>query len=330
MGTGTILTDLPTRPGWYFGGFRYGLEPLTLPTPDAADVAPGQEVAVPPDYAEACRSIFRADRPGWADDLGSVDELFWFRWITGHQVSFVIWRLMAQALHDVRAGLVGPASVVGPLCEYVRGYCAMLLYTSSCSRQVYERLIRPSMYLQHRGFSGSWAPDFGPVRDLLRGRPLTGVGGQEAADLRRAATLYRTVHEGVAAKLVPGGQSLLQDSVPARRAQDVRLPDTRVLGFIYDSYFLTRRAPVTRLDIAAQLVRRLVAISQDLAANGFYPSTVAGAGDKPYELCSADVVECEQGLTRIAYRIANFAVGQSADDSAGQTLAGLVRSSDVI
>src|SRR5262245_30754064 len=102
MSTAAMVTDLPTGSGWFLGGYRYGLEPLTLPSPGVTDDDSGfpvPDTRSQQDYADACRRIRHAGQargPIRLADGGSTDELYWFRWITGHQVSFVIWRFMAQ------------------------------------------------------------------------------------------------------------------------------------------------------------------------------------------------------------------------------------------
>ncbi|PXX56276.1 hypothetical protein DFR70_12017 [Nocardia tenerifensis] len=302
MTTEAIVIDLPVTSGWYFGGVRYGLEPLTLPNPEVADddLPAGREHA---DYRDVGARILDGDMVAGDE---SEQEIFWFRWLTGHQVSFVIWRLMAGVLRDMDAGRTPPSIGCRELTDYLRGYCAMLLYTSSCPRQVYQSLIRPSMYLQHRCFSGGWAPDYRPVRDVFRGRLPSGTEYlREAADLATAVRLYQEIHEGVAAKLVPDGPSLLRAAASAGRARGIRLQDTRLLGLLYDNYFLTMRAQVSRQDIVAQLARRLVAISQDVASNGL--SLVDG--QPTVELSSAEVLACAKRLPQINFRVVSHAVG---------------------
>jgi hypothetical protein len=315
MKLATILAGLPPPSGWYFGGSGYGLEPLTLPHPDGSDDGPG-DPASRYDYGEACLRILQSGASAETAGNTSANELFWFRWVTGHQVSFIIWRLMAQTLHEMRAGQLAQPAAVESLCDYVRGYCTMLLYTSSCTRDVYENLIRPSMYLQHRGFSGSWAPDYRPVRDVFHGRLRADCG---SGHLSRAVELCSAVHDGVAAKLVPSGSSLLQESVKGRRLADARLPDMQVRGALFDNYFLTLRGRVSLPDIVAQLLRRLVAISQDVAVNGLHPFA-AGAEDRPRELRSAAILDCEDGFAVNNFRVARCAVGLVAGDGCGVRL----------
>lgn len=310
-----ILADLPALSAWDFGWFPLGLEPLILPDPGVPDdppwTMPGPETTRA--YEEVCGLILHADRdPDIAFDLAdseSANELYWFRWITGHQVSFVLWRLMAQVLDAVPDGVVPPTGAFESLTHYVRGYCAMLLYTSSCSRDVYQRLIRPSMYLQHRGFSGAWAPDYHPVRHLFRGRLSRWSRGPDAAGLRSAVELYELTHAGVAAKLVPGGRSLLQRAV--MHGHHPR--DRQVLGVLYDNFFMTLRGPVAQRDVHAQLLRRLAAIARDVAANGLNPSPMADMDERSDELRSRPVLDCEAEFDEINFRVAATSTGLAPD-----------------
>lgn len=277
-----VLRNPPSGDAWDFGGFPYGLEPLALPMPELGDESDPEPVS----RLDLCDRI---RYPAAVEPADDADVLYWFRWITGHQVSFAVWRLMAQALRRT-----GPESATA-LARYVRGYCAMLLYTSSCPPELYHRLIRPSMRLQHRGFSGSWAPDFRPVRGLLRGRTGEVPG---TAELTMAVRFYEEVHVGIAAKLVPDGRSLLRQAVADRNTRD-----TRMLGLLYDNYFMTIRGPVARADVVAQLMRRLVAVAQDIAANGLYPSPQRTVP----ELATPVVAEFERDVIRVIHLVARTA-----------------------
>jgi L-tyrosine peroxygenase len=309
-----VLTEPPAGPAWEFGGFPYGLEPLTLPPPGAPDL-PSPE-RNPSAYDEACRRMHVI--AGHGVDDGEVERcqshevLFWFRWITGHQVSFIIWRLTRLLLDEVTVGRLPWAAVLRPLSHYVRGYSAMLLYTGSCPIGIYHDVIRPSMRMRHSSFSGRWAPDYWPVRDLLRSRRLPFARSPGSADLLQAVELVQLVHDAVAAKLVPDGTSLLRQST-------VRRQDMRVLHLIYDNYFMTLRAPVSRRDVVAQLLRRLVAIARDVAVNDLHPGAGAVA-EEPWESPrTADLVACECGLTGILAQVASCAA-ELADGRTGERL----------
>lgn len=304
-----VVTDLPSSSGWHFGGFPYGLEPLTLPYPGTGYQPDGRLPA--PEFAETSRRIQTINEDGLA--TGEVqpcleqDNLFWFRWITGHQVSFILWRMAAQLLEDVALHRRSAGSVLPALIHYVDGYSAMLLYTGSCPRTHYHRMIRPSMQLRHPGFSGGWAPDYLPVRHLLRGR-LASLGQLPLSDeLCEAVRLNQLVHEHVAEKLVPDGVSLLRQSGQAGRRQDPRL-----LNLLYDNYFLTWRAPVSQSDIIAQLLRRLVAIMQDVAVNGLAP-----AGEHPQEDSPDGVGGYERRIPQILAEVAPRAATSLAGPARG-------------
>lgn len=309
---GLVLADLPAGVGWDFGGFTYGLEPLTLPDPRVTTLAADHDA---PNsgrdgrYTGSCRLLRLMagdDLPlGLVEPCPAEDELFWFRWITGHQVSFICWRLIAHAVEEARRGRIGQVAMQAQLCRFIRAYTAMLLYTGSCPRGVYRDVIRPSMRLRHRSFSGGWAPDYWPVRDLLRARQLPFTASPGSAELLRAVRLHQLVHDGIAAKLVPDGKSLL-------RRSEVRAPDPRLLNLIYDNYFMTWRAPVSRHDVVAQLLRRLVAIEQDLAVNGLYPDVPRSRDELPEELRLSQVISCENGIAAILCELAECTTGLPA------------------
>jgi hypothetical protein len=317
--TSTSHTELPAGDGWDFGGYPYGLEPLVLPAVRDPYLVTDDRLGPVPtagDYLRICERIRRLDQPGrLAPQVARCDvpeDLFWFRWITGHQVCFVIWRLMAQLLDDLAEGAGTDDYALDAMCRYVEGYSAMLLYTGSCPRTVYHLLIRPSMRLRHRGFSGSWAPDFAPVRSLFRNQPSL-VWSADTGALRDAVKLHDLVHAGVAAKLVPGGRSLLAQAA-------VREVDHRLAGMIYDSYFVTARKPVPRHQVVAQLLRRLAAIAQDLAVNGLR----ADDDRRPAELLTPGVARCEANLVGIMSEVARHASGlvPESDTSANTAVAG--------
>lgn len=299
QGLWPVLTGRPSTQRWDFGGYRHGLEPLTLPPPGAWQ--PSSEY----DGTDSCTRLSLIEDFGVPAELAepreAADELFWFRWITGHQVSFILWRLMGQLVHDATTRRAALVAALAPLRHYVRGYCAMLLYTGSCPRPTYERLIRPSMRLHHPSFSGSWAPDFWPVKDLLRARRTVFTGVLEAAELVEAIRLHQRVHDAVAARLVPDGESLL-------RRSSVRSWDMHVVRLMYDNYFLTMRATIAEHDVVAQLLRRLVAIARDFDVNGLYPPGSADVQDRTGHVWTADVAACEDDIAEILDEVANSAI----------------------
>jgi L-tyrosine peroxygenase len=288
---------------WDFGGFAYGLEPLILPPAGSADAVCDDLCFVSAGaYAETCRRMQLLGERGVLapdpDRCEDPEELFWFRWITGHQVCFVVWRLIAQLLDDVNHGRRSPYQAIEPMCRFVDGYSAMLLYTGSCPRELYGALIRPSMRLRHRAFSGSWAPDYWPIRELFRGRQPAALWTADTGELVDAVAFLQLVHDGVAARLVTDGKSLLREA-------SVRRPRHGMAGMIYDTYFMTLRAPVLHHDVVTQLLRRIVAIAQDVAANGLYAGD--DTSERPPELLAAEVVKCENSLDEIMLEVARCA-----------------------
>lgn len=298
-----LVTDLPPAASWNFGGHPYGLEPLFLPAGPGPD-EPRPEID--DGLMGRTRVLLDGDATGAHSLLAPepVERRYWFRWITGHQTTFILWRLLAGAMTD----LAEPQSwraAADRASRFVAGYSGMLLYTSSCPRDVYQRVIRPSMGLVHPAFSGTWAPDFVAVRSLLRGRLSTSwrpdmLRSPELTALIEASAFSRRVHEWVAQKLVPGAASLLQTAGGPRR--DWR-PD--VLAALYDGYFLTARSPVPLTAVGLQLVRRLRAIQLDLAANESYPQ--GGTEEPP----PPEVREFIRGLPALLSDLAADAIAQT-------------------
>lgn len=293
----------PAVEGWDFGDFPYGLEPLTLPDAghrwtrhrgDRSDLD-----AVSRELVAAAHERKLVTRPVPSDDL---ERLFWFRWIVGHHISFIIWRLLADAvakLSTLNGDLAGAARSV---TRYVRGYSAMLLYTGSCTQQIYNATIRPSMYRLHDTFSGTWSADYPAVRSIFRGRRMPPTAPDEVESLRHEIHLSRQIHLGVASKLVTNGRSLLQDLVdhPA-------LQQPRIWTAVFDCYFLTVRAPASDHELAAQMLRRFKAVVADLATNGLRPPSAAYPEPIPDELLSPDVMACEREIVDILAEVVQLA-----------------------
>jgi len=311
-----ISAELSTPAGWTFADQAYGLEPLILPPAAAPDEEVERlrlDTTASPDLTALCPTLLgHGDRPLDTGTLsapgGQHPRIYWFRWITGHQISFVMWRLLLQEMRTAAlADGTRQATAIAATSAYVRGYCAMLLYTASCSRKIYEALIRPSMFLAHPGFSGTWAPDFTAVRQVFRGRQLAWPGNEgAAAELRRAVGLCRLVHSGVAAKLVPAGGSLLQQSSsPGPRRQEL-------LGVLFDNYFMTARTPGCENQAIPQLLRRLEAVTLDLVAHGL--TAKGDDGQRPLELRGEDVLAAERGLIGAMLRVAEHAAGLDSSD----------------
>jgi len=267
-------------------------------------------------YLEVCQQIERlAAGHDALDDLtrSAPDEveLAWFRWITGHQVSFVVWRVMAALLRRRDEQPRTTAGLEQALRHCVRSYAAMLLYTGSCRRATYESVIRSSMRLQHRSFSGSWAPDYVPVRSFLRGHHRARTTA--AAPLDEAVVTLHLVHDAIAAKLVPDGRSLLHQA-------NLPLTDTRLAHLLYDNYFLTVRSSVDADQIVVQLLRRLVAIAQDVTVNGVHPPGWDEGAEAAVALVGG-VAECEKHLLNITLGLATTVARGGPD--------GLIDASDI-
>ncbi|WP_019926277.1 hypothetical protein [Nocardia sp. BMG111209] len=108
--------------------------------------------------------------------------------------------------------------------------------------------------------SGTWARDFNRVRELQSRLTVA-----PNSPLWTAIRFNRQVHIRVAARLVPEGRSLLQDSGRSLREQPTAADSDTV-----DAFFRTGRHPVCRHGFAAQLRTRTEAVLADLAALPIY------------------------------------------------------------
>jgi hypothetical protein len=273
-----MSAQLPASDEWEFGGHLYGLEPLALPPAwlPRAPLASRPSLVTPSPQTAA--TLIPAD-------AAEVDRLFWFRWITGHQTTFILWQLLAAVVSEAGQPEADTAVLARDARSLVRGYSLMLLYTSSPPQGIYERIIREPMARQHPNLSGSWARDYRSVRPLIRGGIRVGDGA-EASALAAECALNESIHEGIAARVVPSGVSLLLSPNDRKSSRPLR---HETLLWLYDGIFLTSRLPIGYSTLVRQLARRLQAILLDTTANGLYPSCAPSTAAEPPQLLSNGV-----------------------------------------
>ncbi|OIJ84988.1 hypothetical protein [Streptomyces colonosanans] len=281
-----LSTVLPTSDEWEFGGHLYGLEPLALPPSWLPREALGVRPSLIPPPREASASLTPSD-------AANIDRLFWFRWITGHQATFILWQILSSILNEAEQPDADTDALARQARCLVRGCSLMLLYTSSPPQEAYERIIREPMARLHPNLTGAWARDYASVRPLIRGK--TGLGNpDEASALAAECELHETVHEGIAVRVVPSGVSLLRTPNERRSSRPLR---RETLRWLYDGIFLTTRLPIGYRTLVQQLVRRLQAILLDITVNGLYPSCASSTAEDPPQLLSTDVKELKASFT---------------------------------
>ncbi len=193
-----------------------------------------------------------------------VQRLFWYRWIAGHQISFLLWRAMCDVVGRYPDG-VPPERELEVLAACVDGYSAVLLYSSTVPRDHYHAYTRVRMALQHPSFSGTWAPDYRPIRRLFRGR-FPWQDDPSCERLGEALARNGTTHDHIADHLVPDGRSLLQRSAGAPGVSVSREKED-----LYDNFFLTVRRPTAHAEFVTQLDSRIGDFAADLRYHGLYP-----------------------------------------------------------
>ncbi|GLW30804.1 hypothetical protein [Actinoplanes regularis] len=295
------LSDTTERrlPDWEFGGYPYGLMPLTLPEPgmrwldgDLAGVL-------------RQRALLSADAEVSADpEPDSIDQLLWFRWIIGNQAASALWQVLDDELGLVLSEELPTAA--RNAAALLDGYSALLIYAGVPTREAYARLIRPAMAMQHRSFSGRWAVDYVPVMAKLHALRGAYRGRTAPADVARvieASRVNQRVHVAVAAKLVPSDDSLL-------RANDGLAlgKTTRENVALYDAFYSTAREVTSRQRVVEQLLLRVRAIRRDLRVNGLYPTGSDSAHERPGKLWDATVAGIEARTGEVLEEAAHAAV----------------------
>jgi L-tyrosine peroxygenase len=275
---------------WDFGGYPYGLAPLVLPAPTVR-IDDGDRRGV--ERQLALMAAVAGD-PGIPAE--SVEQLFWFRWIIGNQVAAALWQILDDELAVVlRLGTEAAARNAAALLD---GYSVVLIHAGTPTRQLYHQLIRPAMARQHRSFTGRWAQDYVPVmarlqtlRNVYRRREHP----EHIGALIDASKRNHRVHVAIAAKLVPGEDSLLKsnDGLASLGAA------TEETTLLYDAFYCTARALVPRERIVEQLIVRFRAIIRDIRTNGMYPASCSSKHERPAELWAADITALEENCVDV-------------------------------
>ncbi|NGO48584.1 hypothetical protein [Streptomyces ureilyticus] len=185
-----------------------------------------------------------------------------YRWTVGHQAAFMVWRLTSEALMPLATSdapnpaAVAQAALLQDICS------ALFVYTGSCSADRYAATVRTDMRACAPAFSGEWAADYAPLPGLLH-RVRARHPAQRIAPLLEAVTAGHQVHRAMAARLVPGGASLLRQA--GRRPG---LGPTSAERTRYDTFFRVERRPVCQDGFNTQLLCRAGQMLRDIAVHG--------------------------------------------------------------
>lgn len=199
----------------------------------------------------------------------SAADLAYLRWILGHHVAVCIWRLLADALRETRAPS-RDESQPGRAVFLLDAYSAMLVYTGSCTAEVYKTTLRPKMMATSPAFSGAWARDYEPLRKLVKVHSLDRTG-----PLAQAYRANVAVHISQAKRLVPDGVSLLQSS----HGSAAKVTDEE--RELFDRFFRIHRARCCRWQFGKQLVSRISIVLDDLRRQPLPPEVCAEPESHP-------------------------------------------------
>jgi len=139
-------------------------------------------------------------------------------------------------------------------------------YTGSCSKEYYQKYVRPFMGLAHKAFSGRWCLDYGHLPQLSRRIttiPCTSDLLEKQQSFKNACLMSQKAHVNVAKKLVPEGASLLKEA----KHEGISMEQVQPHHYrIYDFFFLVHRTRVSFTQFEQSMMRRIEAISDDLKA----------------------------------------------------------------
>lgn len=203
-------------------------------------------------------------RSKWLAHEQDPASIYWFRWVSGHQVAFISWVLIIEEINQFRLGIKTQEMTEAICAALFRLYSSMLVYTASTTPEVYESTIRRFMTTFNPSFSGTWAADYGQLKKYMKS---FGIRDSRFKEVRQAYFESIQMHGKIGKRLIGDAASLLQLSKETD-AQEAR-PLDEDLEFTFDSFFLVRRAQVSSADMLNQLTSRLADIVTDCKVNGF-------------------------------------------------------------
>lgn len=183
----------------------------------------------------------------------------WFRWIVGHQLLFMQWRLLEDSLKRVLGrdlfglGRAWSAEALLDLCS------VLFLYCGSCTPATYLAVLRPAMVRAHPAFSGEWAVDYRAIPRLVR------EVFYRHRQVRKAWLLNQRIHAAVARQLVPGQPSLLR-----RAGRRLGAGPSEEEAELFDCFFQVHRTSLCEQGFYGQLSHWLAKATGDLEHFGLY------------------------------------------------------------
>ncbi len=211
---------------------------------------------------------------------GSPDpeQLYWFRWITGHQISLAAWILAVDVMAQANRGSISMGEAQARCTAWLRLYSFMLIYASSTTVEIYQNLIRPAMMKAHPAFSATWASDYIHLKRNLRNWfqqaaawPQQHEAKAQLAGVKAAYLESTQIHGKIGKRLIGNAASLLKlarNDSELIEASELDEPETDV-GQIYDDFFMAVRSQTSCGQLVHQTITRLIAVVADCRQHGF-------------------------------------------------------------
>lgn len=207
------------------------------------------------------------------------DEMFWFRWITGHQTMFIFWFFLAHELTAIVNGREMPIvrEKLNLCANLFQGCYVLFEYAGSCPIDFYNTKTRPWMALFHKGFTGKWSSDYQLIPSLVD-RIIKSDYPEELKksqkSFKQAFIQNQKNHYGIAKRLIPTSSSLSKEFKSSESASNI----TKEHRALYDYFFLVRRSFQPELPLYFSLSQRIKTIILDLTLNTLHPGICSHEG----------------------------------------------------
>jgi hypothetical protein len=206
------------------------------------------------------------------------NEMFWFRWITGHQTMFILWFFIAHELMDIvnTSEILVIEQKLNLCANLFQGCYVLFEYAASCSVDFYSTNTRPWMAIFHKGFSGRWSSDYQLIPSLVDHI----IKSQYPEELKKSQKAFKQAfidnqknHYRMAKRLIPSSDSLSKEFKNAGSAPKIM----KEHHALYDYFFLVRRSFSPESPLYLSLSERIKAIILDLTLNSLHPEIFTDA-----------------------------------------------------
>ncbi|NER23657.1 MAG: hypothetical protein F6J96_23730 [Symploca sp. SIO1C2] len=236
-----------------------------------------------------------------------LSDMFWFRWITGHQTMLVFWYVLSKELFAItNTSNMREIEQKLNLCTKILEGCSVIFeYTGSCPQAFYHSTIRPYMSLFHKGFSGNWSADYEPIPQLVNQiikKHYTDSLKTPQQAFKQSFLQHQKKHYGVAKRLVPSSASLLKEA----KNTEIEVNPKEENNTLFDYFFLVKRVTTHSDSLLHSLSQRIKAIILDLKLNGIYAGSKQDSSQ--FELSDRELYKHEEYIKSLLFEATKASV----------------------